>query len=295
MKIAEGCSLECSFCTIPFIKGPHVSRPVEDIVEEAGNLAANGVRELILISQDTTAYGSDVGTNLRKLLKKLDEVEGIRWIRLHYLYPTKISESLLDTIAESRHIIPYFDIPLQHVSPKILRSMQRLKPTSDLLKLVKKIRERFESAPLPACIRTTFMTGFPGETEEDFDMLMDFLEEARLDRVTVFQFSPELVTAASRLPDEVSEHVAERRKDRIMEAQQEISFGINEEWIGKTLEILLEGETEDGRRVGRSYRDALEIDGSVVVEGVPENIEAGSFVMARITEALPYDLAGEMV
>jgi ribosomal protein S12 methylthiotransferase len=295
MKIAEGCSLECSFCTIPSIKGPHISRPIDDLVKEAENLAQEGVKELILISQDTTAYGSDIGTNLRRLLQELDGVDGIRWIRLHYLYPGKISDGLLDTIAESRHVIPYFDIPLQHVSPKILRSMKRLDPDMNPLDLVKKIRARFESAPLPACLRTTFITGFPGETEDDFRQMPEFIESAMLDRVTVFQYSREDGTPAASLPDEVPEHVAEARMHRLMETQQEISLDVNEGWIGKTIEVLLEGETDEGRRAGRSYRDAPEIDGLVLVDGVPENMDDGSFISVRIDEAMPYDLAGEPV
>ena len=295
MKIAEGCSHECAFCIIPAIKGPHISRPIADLVKEAENLAADGVKELILVSQDTTAYGSDIGTNLRSLLRELDKVDGIKWIRIHYLYPSKVSDGLLETVATSRHILPYFDIPLQHVSATILRSMKRLDPELDALELIRGIRARFDSMSMPACIRTTFITGFPGETEDDADLILDFLEEAMIDRVSAFQFSPEEGSAAAMLPDEVPEHVAEARMHRLMETQQEISLEINEGWVGKAIWVLLEGETDDGRRIGRSYRDAPEIDGLVIVDGVPEDIEDGSFITARITGAQPYDLEGEYV
>ncbi len=292
VKIAEGCDHSCAFCTIPFIKGPHISRPIADIVAEAKHLAADGVRELILISQDTTAYGSDIGTNLRNLLGELDKIDRIDWIRLHYLYPSKLSESLLDTIVESRRILPYFDIPIQHISPAILRAMDRLAPDIDVLDIVRRIRARFDGRERPACIRTTLMVGFPGETEEDVGAMLDFLHDARIDRLTIFQFSPEEGTPAAHLPDQIPAHTKDNRMNLLMAAQQEISLEINEEWVGRTLEVLLEGETDDGRRVGRSYRDAPEIDGLVFVDGVPENVQSGSIVEVRITSALEYDLEG---
>ena len=293
MKIAEGCSHECAFCTIPSIKGPYISRPPDDLIIEAENLASEGVKELILVSQDTTAYGSDIGTNLRTLLKELDQLEGIKWIRLHYLYPSKISEGLIELIANSKHLIPYFDAPLQHVSPKILKLMRRLDPEIDALSLVNRIRRAFANTHLPACIRSTFIVGFPGETEEDFQMLMDFLSEAMLDRVSVFEFSSEDGTAAATMPDEVPKHITESRFHRLMEIQHDISQEINEGWIGRTTEVLIEGTTEDGMLAARSYRDAPEIDGLVLITGAPESVEGGTFALVRITEALPYDLKAE--
>ncbi len=295
LKIAEGCDHSCAFCTIPAIKGPYKSRPVNDIVEEAARLVSEGVRELTLISQDTTAYGSDIGTNLRTLLKELDRIDGADWIRLHYLYPSKVSAGLLDVIAESEHVLPYFDIPLQHVRPGILSSMNRLAPDADMLDIVRTIRSRFEGAARPACIRSTFIAGYPGEMEEDFQAMLGFLEEARIDRVTVFEFSPEEGTPAFDLPDRISEQEVERRADLIMELQQDISHEINEGWIGKTMEVLLEGETENGLRIGRSYRDAHEIDCLVFVEGVSDEIEAGAMIKVRVTGALPYDLEAKYV
>jgi len=293
LKIAEGCGHECSFCIIPAIKGPHVSRPMDDIVEEARYLASDGVRELILISQDTTAYGSDIGASLRSLLEKLDDVDGISWIRLHYLYPSKISPGLLDFIADSTHVIPYFDIPLQHVQPGVLKRMNRLAPDIDPFEIVTKIRSRFQDSRMPACIRSTFIVGFPGETDGDAAALLDFVENARLDRLTVFQFSPENGTPAAVLPDQVPEAIAEARMHQLMEAQHDISFEINRGWVGKTIDVLLEGETDDGRMVGRSYRDAPEIDGLVIVDKVPESIEYGEIIKARVAGALPYDLEAE--
>jgi ribosomal protein S12 methylthiotransferase len=290
MKIAEGCGHECAFCTIPSIKGPHISRPVDDLVSEAEGLAADGVNEIILISQDTTAYGSDIGTNLRNLLTELDKVDDIDWIRLHYLYPSKISDSLLDVMADSSHIIPYFDIPIQHVQPGILKSMQRLAPDMDFLDLIRKIRSLFEGRANPACIRSTFIVGYPGETENDVDALLDFIESARIDRLTVFKYSQEDGTAAARLPGQVPEHEAEGRMHRLMEAQQDISLEINESWVGKNIDALIEGITDDGKRVGRTYRDAPEIDGLVILSGVPDTIEPGNFARVKVTGALPYDL-----
>ncbi len=295
IKISEGCGHSCSFCTIPAIKGPHVSRPIGDIVEEAKYLASEGIRELIIISQDTTAYGSDIGSSLNHLLTELNRANlpNETWIRLHYLYPSKISPALLNTIADSSNIIPYFDIPLQHVQPKILRLMNRLAPDIDAIEIIEKIRMRFADSPVPACIRTTFIVGFPGETEEDIDALHEFLESARIDRLTIFRFSPENGTPAAELPDQVQSHIAEQRIHQIMEAQQDISLEIHEKWINKEIDVLMEGETDDGRRVGRSYRDAPEIDGLVLVGGVPESVEPGSIIRTRITGALPYDLEAE--
>lgn len=290
VKIAEGCDHECAFCTIPFIKGRHISRPVPDLVKEAEQLASEGVREIILIGQDTTAYGTDIGTNLRALLKELDKVDGLAWIRLLYMYPSKISDALLDTIAQSRRVLPYFDIPLQHVQPHILRAMGRLAPDLDAAQLIERIRRHFENGRLSPCIRTTLMVGFPGETDEDEQALLEFLQAARIDRLTVFQFSAEEGTCAPSLPDQVPEPVAEARYHRLMEAQQAISLEVNEEWVGRTIDVLLEGETDDGRRVGRSFRDAPEIDGLVIVGNVPETVPSGALVRARVIGALPYDL-----
>ena len=295
LKISEGCDHSCAFCTIPSIKGPHISRPVDDLVRETERMASEGVRELILISQDTTAYGSDIGTNLKNLLPELDKVDGISLIRLHYMYPSKVSDGLLDAIAQSRHILPYFDIPLQHVQPEILNAMKRLAPDTDTLALVRKIRKRFQDARNPACIRTTFIVGFPGETEEDVDALVEWIEEARVDRLTVFEFSPEHGTPAVELPYQVSEHDSESRLHRIMEIQHDISLEINEGLVGKEIDVLLEGITDDGRMVGRSYRDAREIDGLIFVDGVPEEIEFGEIVRTVVTGALPYDLEAECI
>jgi len=295
IKISEGCDHSCAFCTIPQIKGPHQSRTVIDILTEARMLADEGVRELILISQDTTAYGSDIGTNLRNLISQLDKIDGIDWIRLHYLYPSKISDSLLETIASSEHILPYFDIPIQHIAPEILKSMNRLGPDIDMPGLATKIRGRFEGRDMPACIRATLIAGYPGETEDHLAELLQFLEDARIDRLTVFQFSDEEGTHAHGLPDKVDPEVAEARVNVLMEVQQEISLEINNEWINKELDVLLEGFTDDGRRVGRSYRDAPEIDGLVIVSGVPDEHGPGEIVRTRIVGALPYDLEAEWV
>ncbi|MFH1677012.1 MAG: 30S ribosomal protein S12 methylthiotransferase RimO [bacterium] len=293
MKISEGCDHSCAFCVIPQIKGKHISRPVEDLVCEAVQLSEEGVKELILISQDTTAYGSDIGTNLRVLLKELDRIDGIEWIRMHYLYPSKVSDPLLEIIADSGHVIPYFDIPFQHTESRILKSMDRLAPDIDPVEIINRIRSRFENGKNPACIRTTLMVGFPGETDGDFGNMLEFVENARIDKLTVFRFSPEDGTSAATMPEQIPDDISESRMNLIMEIQYDISQEINEEFIGKRLDVLLEGFTDDGRRIGRSYRDAPEIDGLVLVENVPDEIEEGNIVGVKITGALPYDLDGE--
>lgn len=292
MKIAEGCSHECAFCAIPSIKGPHVSRPVRDLVNEAHKLVEDGVKEIILISQDTTAYGSDIGTNLRTLLKELDQIDGVQWLRLHYLYPSKIKNSLLEIIANSKHIIPYFDIPLQHVSSRLLKRMKRLDPDLDIRNLIRNIRGHFDGSLLPACIRTTFIVGFPGETDDDFEGLLEFIDEMKIDRVSAFKYSKEEGTPASTLDEEVPDWIAESRYNLLMELQQEISLTINENLIGKTMDVLLEGETDDGMKVGRSYRDSPEIDGMVIVKNIPDDLSPGTFGKVLITDAHPYDLQG---
>ncbi len=296
MKISEGCDHKCAFCTIPSIKGPHISRPVDDLVQEAKILASQGVKELILVSQDTTAYGTDIGTNLKNLLGELDKVSGINWIRLHYLYPSKVSSGLLDIIADSEKILPYFDIPIQHVQPGILRRMDRLAPDTDILELVTKIRDRFSNAIHPACIRATIIAGFPGETVEDFNAILEFIEHARIDRLTVFPFSPEDGTPASELDNQVDQDVIESRVHQLMELQSGISREINMELEGIELDVILEGRTSDGDteyRTARSYRDAPEIDGMVIVREVPTETPEGTFVRVRVTAGLEYDLEAE--
>jgi ribosomal protein S12 methylthiotransferase len=293
MKIAEGCSHSCAFCTIPSIKGPYRSRTIEDLVIEARILAEEDVREIILISQDTTAYGSDIGTNLRKLLKELDRVDGIEWIRLHYLYPGKISGGLLDVIAESRHVLPYFDIPVQHVNPRILKAMERPGADINVMKIIEGIRDRFTDSDRPACIRSTIIAGFPGETDDDFAELLDFVETVRIDRLSVFRFSAEEGTKAAEMDEQVPEEVARERVELLMETQQDVSLEINEGWIRKEMDVLMEGVADDGGRIGRSYRDAPEIDGLVYVRNLPDDIDDGSIVRAGITGALPYDLEAE--
>jgi ribosomal protein S12 methylthiotransferase len=190
-------------------------------------------------------------------------------------------------------VIPYFDIPLQHISPKLLRAMKRLDPDIDVFDLIKRIRQRFSGSPNPACIRTTFIVGFPGETEDDFEVLMDFVNGAEVDRLTVFLYSAEEGSHAAGLPDEVLAHIAESRLHRLMEAQQDISLAKNEEWVGKEFDVLIEGESDEGRRAGRSYRDAPDIDGLVFVDNLPESAEDGDIVRVKVTGALPYDLETE--
>lgn len=287
LKIGDGCRRPCAFCAIPLIKGAAVSRPMETIVAEAQALQEAGVHELVLISQDTTDYGSDLGIKegLATLLEKLTEaVPGIEWIRVLYAYPGYVTDRLIEVMASHRQIVPYLDMPLQHAHPATLRRMHRPANMEWVHRTVEKMR-----AALPGlALRTTFIVGYPGETEAEFQTLLDFIEEVRFDRVGVFQFSFEPGTASEALGDPIPAEVKQERYDRLMERQQAISLSKNQAFVGKTLQVLIEGNG-DGLSLGRSYRDAPEIDGMVIVEG---EIPIGSMLPVRINGALTYDLSG---
>ncbi len=287
LKIADGCRRPCAFCSIPLIKGTAVSRPLEAILEEAQILSDNGVRELILIAQDTTDYGHDLGMKdgLAILLEELtDSVPEMEWIRIMYAYPGYVTDRMIDVMASRPQILPYLDIPLQHAAPMALRRMKRPANMDWVHKTLAKMRERIENL----AIRTTFIVGYPGETEEEFQALLDFIEETRFDRVGAFQFSFEPGTTSEPLGDPVPAEVKEERWERLMEIQQKISLQINQSFVGKTLDVLIEG-FDDGIAIGRSYRDAPEIDGLVLIEG---EAEIGAMVPVRITGAMAYDLTG---
>ena len=292
LKIADGCRRPCAFCSIPLIKGTAVSRPLEDIVEEAEILYENGIRELILIAQDSTDYGHDLGMEdgLAILLEEIVKaVPGMDWIRIMYAYPGYVTERLIDVMAENSQILPYLDIPLQHASPATLKRMRRPSNMDWVHKTLAKMRERIENLT----IRTTFIVGYPGETEEEFQALLSFIEEIRFDRVGAFQFSFEAGTTSEALGDPVPTEVKEERWERLMELQQNISLQINQSYVGKTLDILIEGyDEEQNIAIGRSYRDAPEIDGMVFIEGFAE---IGEIVPARITGAMAYDLTAVLV
>jgi len=265
LKIADGCRRPCAFCAIPLIKGTAVSRPMETILKEARVLEAEGVRELILIAQDTTDYGHDLGMKegLATLLERLvEEAPGIDWIRVLYAYPGYVTDRLIEVMASHERILPYLDMPLQHAHPGVLRSMKRPANLSWVHSTLARMREAMPDLAL----RTTFIVGYPGEGEREFQALLDFVEEVRFDRVGVFTFSHEPGTASAALGDPIAEAVKEERRGRLMALQQAISLDKNQAFVGRTLEVLIEG-TGDGISVGRSYRDAPEIDGMVLIQG----------------------------
>jgi ribosomal protein S12 methylthiotransferase len=289
LKISEGCDHRCTFCTIPFFRGRHVSKPIERVLEEAHWLAQNGAKEINLIAQDTTQYGYDLYRRfmLPTLLRELAQVEGIRWIRLHYAYPSRVSDALIEAMASLPQVVPYLDVPLQHVNRSILRAMRRPGDGAAYLRLIQRLRDA-----MPAiAIRTTFIVGFPGETEAAFQELLDFLQQAQLDRVGAFLYSRERGTPAAEMPHQVPFRVKRERYDRLMRAQQPISLARNREWVGKEMTVLIEGYSEDGRyAIGRSHRDAPEVDGLVYVRQC--NTQPGEFVAVQIEQADVYDLLG---
>ena len=285
LKIADGCRRPCAFCSIPLIKGTLVSRPLARILDEARQLEAEGVRELILIAQDTTDYGHDLGMKdgLADLLEALGEAAPqIQWIRVMYAYPGYVTDRLIRVMAERPQVLPYLDMPLQHAHPQTLRRMRR--PAN--LDWVRRTLDKMRANIPQLAIRTTFIVGYPGETEEEFSALLDFVREIRFDRVGAFQFSFEPGTASEPLGDTVPAEAKQARWEQLMETQQAISLQINQEWVGKTLDVLVEGY-DNGISIARSYRDAPEIDGLVFVEG---QLPVGEIVPVRITGAMPYDL-----
>ncbi len=290
LKVADGCRRPCAFCAIPLIKGTAVSRPLDTIVAEARELHEMGVRELILIAQDTTDYGHDLGMKegLATLLETLtDKVPEMDWIRVMYSYPGFVTDRMIDVMASRKQILPYLDIPLQHAHPKTLARMKRPANIEWVYKTLAKMRTNIPNLS----IRTTFIVGYPGETEEEFQTLMDFIQEIRFDRVGAFKFSFEPGTSSEALGDPVPAAVKDERWDRLMSVQQNISLQINQSYVGKTLDILVEG-FDKSLTIGRSYRDAPEIDGMVFAEG---KAEIGSIVPVRISGAMAYDLTGTIL
>jgi ribosomal protein S12 methylthiotransferase len=287
LKIADGCRRPCAFCAIPLIKGTAVSRPIETIIHEARQLRDGGVRELILIAQDTTDYGHDFGmkNGLAALLEQLaDSVPDIDWIRVMYAYPGYVTDRLIEVMATRKQVLPYLDMPLQHAHPKTLYRMRRPSNVDWVHRTLGKMR-----AAIPnLAIRTTFIVGYPGETEEEFQTLVDFVQEIRFDRVGTFQFSFEPGTTSEPLGDPIPAEVKQERYERLMELQQGISLQVNQSYVGKRLDVLVEGR-DKGIAIGRSYRDAPEIDGMVFIEG---DAQIGDIVPVKITGAMAYDLTG---
>ena len=293
IKIAEGCNNRCAFCAIPLIRGKYRSRKIEDICTEARNLAAKGVKEIVLIAQDTTNYGHDIygKPSLVELLKEIVKVDGIKWIRTLYSYPRFFSDELIDLIASEEKLVKYVDIPLQHANNTILRNMHRPDTKEQIEVLLKKLRERIPGV----VVRSTFIVGFPGETDEQFEELYHFFEEQRFDHAGIFTYSQEEDTAAASMPDQIPQEVMEERYHQLKALQSKISQEINESLEGKEMEVIIEGHTEDGLPYGRSYRQADDVDDQVYIEGVEEEIPEGTIVKVRILQGFTEDLVAELV
>ena len=292
-KIAEGCNKLCTYCIIPHIRGRYRSMPMDSLIASAEKLASDGIKELVLVAQETTLYGVDLygEKKLPKLLTKLSEIEGIEWIRLLYCYPEEITDELIEVMATNPKICHYVDIPIQHSENAILKRMGRRTSREDIVELVGRLR----TAMPDIAIRTTLISGFPGETQELHDGLVDFVDECEFDRLGVFTYSPEEGTPAAEYEDQVDGELAAKWRDEIMELQQEISYEKNQQMIGSTQKVLIEGYlVDDDVYVGRTYRDAPGVDGIVFVSA-PYELISGSFVDVKITEANEYDLTGVIV
>ncbi len=288
LKISEGCDRTCTFCSIPKMRGKHVTKPIEMVVAEACELAADGVRELNLVAQDTTYYGMDLYGEVRlaELLRQLESVDGIDWIRLMYLYPINFNDELIDTIAGSAKIVPYLDLPLQHINDAVLKRMQRRVNRRQTVDLVQKLRATIPNVVL----RTTFVVGFPGETDGQFQELTEFVEETRFERLGVFTYSLEPGTPSVKLDGHLPEEVMVARREELMAVQQEIAFEFAESLIGYELDVLIDSADDGGGFIGRTFADAPEIDASVTVEGA--GAQVGEFVPVEITGRVGYDLVG---
>ena len=293
LKVAEGCSNNCTYCAIPMIRGKYRSRKIEDIVDEAKQLAENGVRELILIAQDTSRYGVDLygEQSLDKLLEELVKIDGVKWIRVHYFYPEAVTDKLIDTMAKYDKICSYVDMPIQHINNEILRRMARRTNRTEITEKIRKIREK-----MPDCtIRTSIIAGFPGETEEQFNELYDFVKEIRFDRMGVFAYSQEEGTPAAEFDGQIAEEVKQERLDKLMTLQQGISLELNKDKIGKVLEVIVEGYDEESFLFyGRSRGDSIDVDGKVYF-GTENEVEPGDLIKVEILDADEYDLTGRAV
>jgi len=291
MKIAEGCDRPCSFCAIPIMRGKHVSRPIEELVKEAKNMVRNGTKEILLIAQDSTYYGLDIykKRNLAELLRQLSDVEGIEWIRLHYAFPTGFPEDILEVMAERNNICNYLDMPLQHGSTKMLKMMRRGTTREKQEALIEKIR-----AEVPGiALRTTLIAGHPGETEEDFQEMMDFVRKTRFDRLGIFPYSHEENTHAFSFEDDVPDEIKQERADAVMELQTQISQELNQEKIGKTFKVLVDRK-EGNFFVGRTEHDSPEVDNEVLIDATESYARIGDFVEVEITDATEFDLYGNL-
>ena len=292
LKIAEGCDRPCSFCAIPIMRGKHVSQSIEKLVKEAEGLAKNGVKELILIAQDLTYYGLDLykKRNLAELLESLVKVEGIEWIRLHYAFPTGFPMDVLDLMKREPKICNYIDIPLQHISDRILKSMKRGTTKEKTTKLLNDFREAVPGMT----IRTTLIVGYPGETQEDFEIMRDWVQEMKFERLGCFTYSHEENTGAFALEDDVPEDVKKARAQEIMDLQSQISWDLNQEKIGQTYKCIIDRK-EGEHFVGRTEFDSPDVDNEVLIDASKFYVKTGEFVHVKITDATEYDLYGEPV
>lgn len=293
LKIAEGCDKHCTYCIIPRIRGSYRSVPMEQLLEEAKELAEQGVKELILVAQETTLYGMDLygEKRLPKLLKELCQIRGLRWIRVQYCYPEEITEELIKVLKEEPKLCHYLDLPIQHASDGILKRMGRRTTRADLEQIIARLR----GAIPDICLRTTLITGFPGETQEDHEELMAFVDTCEFDRLGVFTYSQEEDTPAAQMPDQIPEEVKESRQAELMELQQEIAFDKAESMVGRELEVMIEGQVAgENAYIGRTYRDAPDVDGYIFIN-TKETLISGDFARVRVTGALEYDLIGELI
>jgi ribosomal protein S12 methylthiotransferase len=292
MKVSEGCNRTCSFCAIPLMRGKHISRPVEELVTEAKQLAAKGVKEIMLIAQELTFYGLDIYKKRRlpELLSELSKVEGIEWIRLHYAYPAQFPMEIVDAIAENEKVCNYLDMPLQHASDNMLSAMRRNITNADTRKLIDAIRQRVPNIAL----RTTMLVGFPGETEQDFNDLKNFIEEMRFDRLGVFTYSHEENTKGYQLEDSISDELKQERASELMSVQEEISRELNQQKVGNTYKVIFDRK-EGGYFIGRTEFDSPEVDNEVLIDAKKNYVRVGDFANVKITSAEEFDLYGELV
>lgn len=293
LKIAEGCNKHCTYCIIPKIRGNYRSVPMETLIEQAKQLAEQGVRELILVAQETTIYGTDLygKKSLHLLLKELCKIPGIVWIRVLYCYPEEIYPELIETIRDEKKICHYLDLPIQHANDEILKRMGRRTTKQELIDIISKLRREIPDIAL----RTTLITGFPGETKEQHEELMEFVDEMEFDRLGVFTYSPEEDTAAARMEGQIEEEVKEERQAELMELQQEIAFDTAENMVGKEVLVMIEGKVADENAyVGRTYRDAPNVDGLIFVN-TEEELMSGDFAKVKVSGAVDYDLIGGLI
>ena len=293
LKIAEGCDKHCTYCIIPKLRGAYRSVPMERLLKEAQELADQGVKELILVAQETTLYGKDLygEKSLHRLVKELCKIRGIQWIRILYCYPEEITDELILVMKEEKKVCHYLDLPIQHASDAVLKRMGRRTTKKELIHIVTKLREQIPDI----CLRTTLITGFPGETQEQHEELLDFVDEMEFDRLGVFTYSPEEGTPAAEMDGQIDQEVKEERQAELMELQQEVAFDKAEEMTGREMLVMIEGKVADENAyVGRTYRDAPNVDGLIFIN-TDEELVSGDFVRVKVTGALDYDLIGGLV